>query len=248
MPTLHLLGTGAAASDGARTTTMLAVETATGTLLVDCGGDAAQRLRLQGLEPSALTAIVITHEHADHVAGFPLLIERMWLEGRRDPIDVYGIESAIDQARRVHDAFDTSAWPGYPEVRFHVVAPGERSPVLEGFGLRVEASPGSHSVPSVGLRISTDAGGVLAYSGDTAYDPAIVRLAQGADLLVHEATDEPCMHSRVEDATRVATEADVGHLVLVHLPPGFDAGDGPHRARAAFERVTIGTDGASFGF
>ena len=248
MPTLHLLGTGAAASDGTRTTTMLAVQTATGTLLVDCGGDAAQRLRAHGLEPAALSAIVITHEHADHVAGFPLLIERMWLAGRRDPIDVYGIASAVAQARRIHDAFDTDAWPGYPALRYHVVEPTERAPVLDGFGLSVEASPGTHSVPCVGLRISADDGGVLTYSGDTAYDPAIVRLARGADLLVHEATDEACIHSRVEDATRVAHEARAGHLVLVHLPPGFDAGDGASRARAAFARTSVGRDGATFVF
>lgn len=246
MPTLHLLGTGAAASDGTRTTTMLAVETASGALLIDCGGDAAQRLRAHGLDPAALSAIVITHEHADHVAGFPLLLERMWVSGRRDTVDVYGIAPAIAQARRVHDAFDTSGWPGYPAVRYHEVALHEDAGVLEGFGLSVRASPGRHSVPSVGLRISADRGGVLAYSGDTAYEPAIVRLAHGADLLVHEATDESSIHSRVEDAARVAHEARVGHMVLVHLPPGFDAGDGPSRARAAFERTSVGTDGATF--
>jgi ribonuclease Z len=246
--TLHLLGTGAAASDGARTTTMLAVEANAGVLLIDCGGDAAQRLRAHGLEPAALAAIVITHEHADHVAGFPLLLERMWLGGRRDPIDVYGIEPAMAQARRLHDAFDTSAWPGYPSVRYHAFAHEEGAPVLTGFGLHVHAAPGTHSVPTVGLRIAAEGGGVLAYSGDTAYDPAIVRLARGADLLVHEATDESPMHSRVEDAARVALEAGVGRLVLVHLPPGFDVNGGPDRARAAFEHTTIGEDGARFTF
>ena len=248
MPTLHLLGTGAAASDGSRTTTMLAIETETGAMLVDCGGDAAQRLRAHGLEPAALSAILITHEHADHVAGFPLLLERMWLGGRRGPVDVYGIEPALAQARRVHDAFDTSAWPGYPSVRYHPVAPAEGAPVVDGFGLRVTASPGTHSVPTIGVRIESDGGGVLAYSGDTAYDQAIVRLARGADLLVHEATDESPMHSRVEDAARVAREAAVGALVLVHLPPGFESGDGPARASAAFERVHVGADGARFTF
>lgn len=248
MATLHLLGTGAAASDGSRTTTMLAVETSRGVLLVDCGGDAAQRLRAHGLDPAALSAIVITHEHADHVAGFPLLLERMWLAGRRSPIDVYGIAPAIAQAKRVHDAFDTSDWPGYPQLRYHVVDQAEEAPVLEAVGLRVLASPGSHSVPSVGLKVIAERGGVMVYSGDTSYDPSIARLARGADLLVHEATDEACMHSLVEDATRVANEAGVERLVLVHLPPGFESGDGPRRARAGFERVSVGADGDRYSF
>jgi len=246
---LHLLGTGAAASDGSRTTTMLAFEQGATLLLVDCGGDAAQRLAAHGLDPAALSAIILTHEHADHVAGFPLLLERMWLAGRQAPVDVYGIEPALAQARRVHDAFDTSAWPNYPAVRYHPVAIGEHAPVLEDDAFAVIASPGRHSVPSVGLRLREQTSGrVVAYSGDTGYAEAIVRLAQGADLLVHEATDHPETHSLAQDAGRVAHEAAVGALVLVHLPPGFDAGDGLQRARAVFPHTTAGADGATLTF
>lgn len=223
---------------------MLAIAWPGGTVLVDCGGDAAQRLRSHGLDPADLDAVVVTHEHADHVAGFPLLLERMWLAGRRRAVDVYGVAPALAQVRRIHDAFDTSTWPGYPALRYHEVATREGAPVLAQAGLTLTASPGTHSVPSVGLRAEVG-GRVLAYSGDTAYDASIVRLARDADVLVHEATDESPMHSRVEDAARVAREAGARALVLVHLPPGFDAGDGPTRARAAFPNVTIATDGAT---
>jgi len=247
--TLHLLGTGAAASDGRRTTTMLAVETATDLVLVDCGGDAAQRLAAHGLDPTALTAVIVTHEHADHVAGFPLLLERLWLGGRSAPVDVYGIEPALAQARRVHDTFDVSAWPGYPERRYHTVGIQAGSAVLATPGLRVTAAPGTHSVPCVGLRFEDlDGGGLLAYSGDTAFSPTIVALARGAQLLVHEATDEPPMHSRPEEAARAAVEAGADALVLVHLPPGFDEGDGLARARTVFPNVNAGVDGARFEF
>jgi len=247
--TLHLLGTGAAATDGSRTTTMLAVEQPDELLLIDCGGDAAQRLRAQGLEGTRVTAILLTHEHADHVAGFPLLMERLWLAGRRTAVDVYGIEPALAQAKRVHDAFDVSAWTDYPELRYHPFAYTEDTPVFESAALRVRATPGEHSVPCVGLRIEDRlGGGVLAYSGDTAYAPAIVRMARGADLLVHEATDNPPFHSRVEDAARAAREAEARSLVLVHLPPGADQVDFGQRARAVFTNVTVGEDGARFAF
>lgn len=249
MATLHLLGTGAAASDGRRTTTMLAVETASDLVLVDCGGDAAQRLAAHGLDPAAITATIVTHEHADHVAGFPLLLERLWLAGRSAPLDVYGIEPALAQARRVHDAFDVSAWPAYPERRYHTVSDEAGALVLATPGLRVSAAPGTHSVPCVGLRFEDlVGGGVLAYSGDTAFSRTIVALARGAQLLVHEATDQSAMHSRPEEAAQAAVEAGAGALVLVHLPPGFDEGDGLARARAVFPNVNAGVDGARFEF
>jgi ribonuclease Z len=247
---LHLLGTGAALSDALRTTTMLAFETSDDVLLVDCGGDVVQRLLAHGIDLDRIGALVVTHEHADHVSGFPLLMERLWLSGRRRPLTVYGIAPAIAQARRAHDAFDTASWPEYPGATYVEVAQDPGATVLESDHWRVTAAPGIHSVPSVGLRVEDrHAGGVAAYSGDTSFAAAIVDLARGADILVHEASDEPVMHSRPSDAARAALEAGAKRLVLVHLPPGFAGDDGrADEARAIFPDVTVGEDGATFEF
>ena len=113
-PILYLLGTGATVSDPHRTTTMLALEGRDSVVVIDCGGDVVQRLVACDVEPSKVDALIVTHEHPDHVSGFPLMMERLWLYGRRRPLDVYGIAPAIEQARRVHDAFDTSSWPRVP--------------------------------------------------------------------------------------------------------------------------------------
>ena len=170
MATLHLLGTGAAFSDGDRTTTMLAVENAGSVIVVDCGGDAVQRLLACGVQLDKIAALIVTHEHADHVSGFPLLMERLWLSGRRDPLPVYGIAPAIDQARRIHDAFDTSSWPGYPGVHYSEVAHEEGAVVLADRNWKVTASPGRHAVPVVALRFQDRHGdGEMTYSCDTEY-------------------------------------------------------------------------------
>ena len=68
-------------------------------------------------------------------------------------------------------------------------------------------------------------GKMLAYSGDTAYSPALARAARGADLLIHDSTfdetqrvlaDEKA-HSTAADAARTAKEAKVKQLLLFHL-------------------------------
>jgi ribonuclease Z len=249
MATLHLLGTGAALSDAGRTTTMLAIQNDSSTLVVDCGGDVVQRLLAAGIDLETVDAMIVTHEHADHVAGFPLFVERMWLAGRRRAIDVYGIRPAIDQARRCWEAFDTSSWEDVPELRYQEVALAEGAAVLEDEHWRVSASPGEHGVPVVGLRVEDVRGsGVIAYSADTARSDSIARLAEAADLLVHEAMREPARgHTTYEDAAHVARQAGVGRLILVHLPP--DARD-EHLAdaRRSFADTQLGSDGDTFVF
>ncbi|HLU82852.1 MAG TPA: MBL fold metallo-hydrolase, partial [Trueperaceae bacterium] len=159
MATTHLLGTGAALSDKDRTTTMLAVTGSTSLVLIDCGGDAAHRLLASNLQLGAVTALIVTHEHADHAAGFPLLMERLWLAGIGERFDVYGIASALRQVQRIHEAFDTSSWPRYPTIHYHEVAHVENAPVLETDDLLITAYPGRHAVPVVGLRVVDKASG-----------------------------------------------------------------------------------------
>ncbi|HEV2149312.1 MAG TPA: MBL fold metallo-hydrolase [Longimicrobiaceae bacterium] len=248
MPTLHLLGTGAALSDASRTTTMLAFESAGSAIVVDCGGDVVQRLMAAGIDPDRIEALVVTHEHADHVSGFPLFMEKVWLAGRRRPVPVHGPAPALSQARRIWEAFDTGGWEGVPEILWREVALEEGAVVLESDAWHVTAAPGTHSVPVIGVRVEDRRGsGVAAYSCDTEESDAIARLARGADLLVHEATGGFGGHTSVEGAARVAARAEAGRLVLVHLPPEV-GGEELARARETFPRVELGEDGARYEF
>jgi len=248
MPTLHLLGTGAAISDGSRTTTMLAFESDGHSVVVDCGGDVVQRLLAHELSLEKIEALILTHEHPDHVAGFPLFMERIWLSGRSAPIPVLGPEPALSQARRCFETFDTSGWEGLPEIEWQTVALSEGAPVLRNGRWRITASPGDHSVPVIGVRVEAAGGGSVAYSCDTAYSEAIVRLAKDARILVHEAAPEEMPgHSTVEEAARAAQQAGAERLVMVHLPPGVSDED-LEAGRKFFSDLEFGRDGASYRF
>lgn len=248
MAVLHLLGTGSAFSDARRTTTMLAFESGGRTLVVDCGGDVIQRLQAAGVELAGIEGMIVTHEHADHVGGFPLFIEKLWLFGRRDPIPVYGIEAAIAQARRAWECFDTASWKGVPEIQWHRVDHAPGAEVLRNERWRVTAAPGIHPVPVVGVRVEAAGGGVVAYSCDTNPSPEITALAAGADILVHEAQKEPTtMHSTYAQAADVAFRSGARRLVLVHLPPNAEESD-LAEARGIFAHTELGEDGARYAF
>jgi ribonuclease Z len=65
---------------------------------------------------------------------------------------------------------------------------------------------------------NTDTGRAAVYSADTEPCAALVRLAAGADLLLHEATGEHPGHSTPAEAAEVAREAGVARLALIHYP------------------------------
>ncbi len=241
--TIHLLGTGASVSDTDRTTTMLAFEEAGEYFLVDCGADAARELARADLDPAQLQAIVLTHEHPDHVSGFALLIEKMWLLGRREPIPIYGPPSAIRVARTCFQSYATDRWEGLPEREYHEIEMASGAHVFATDAFRVTCAPVDHPVPTVGLRVEAASGAIAAYSADTAKAESVTDLARGASVLVHEATGHlPGVHASAEEAAETARESGVSRLVLVHIPPGC-SDDDLVDARSIFPHTSWGHDG-----
>ncbi|MFC7403272.1 MBL fold metallo-hydrolase [Citricoccus sp. GCM10030269] len=127
-------------------------------------------------------------------------------------------------------------------------------PLAPAFAFRFDVRADSVDDAGSGANESAD-GGAVVISGDTAYTDNLVRLADGAGLLLHEALDFAFMerqyrerpdatsraslehhhksHSSVADAIRVAEQARVPRLALHHLVPGtvdrqhwLDAGTG----------------------
>jgi ribonuclease BN (tRNA processing enzyme) len=84
-----------------------------------------------------------------------------------------------------------------------------------------------HPVETYGIRLE-HGGRTLAYSADTGPCDALHALADGADLLLCEASflhgkeDIPDLHLNGREAGEHAARADVGRLVLTHIPPWTD--------------------------
>ena len=96
MPKLIILGTAHAIPDENHENTHLALIGEQRQVLIDCTGSPVVRLKKAGIDLNSLTDIFLTHFHPDHVAGIPSLLMSMWLLGRRDPLNIYGLQYTLD--------------------------------------------------------------------------------------------------------------------------------------------------------
>ncbi len=193
--------------------------------LVDCADSPIPRLEQAGLDPLKITALFVTHFHPDHVYGLPALLLGLFLLERREgrglehPLDIYARPEVMARIEPLIAIFEPHTWWGEePPLRYHFVEPLAGVQVGEAAGFTVTATPTRHSVPSMAVRFDWhgDPRRSFAYSSDTAPAEEVVALARGAHLLFHEASGEGHGHTSPADAGRIAAQAAVERLVLIH--------------------------------
>ena len=212
-----ILGSGYAVPDETQDNTHLLITQGKRVVLVDTASNPIVRLRKAGIQFDDLSEIILTHFHPDHVSGVPLLLMGMWLLGRKRPIGIYGFEHTLDRVRAMIDLYDLFTWPDFYKVDFHRIPQEEMTIVIEDDGLRITASPVKHLIPTLGLRVDfIPEGRVMTYSCDTEPCPQVEKLAEGADVLIHEAAGAMKGHSSPEQAAKIASQAKVKQLYLIH--------------------------------
>jgi ribonuclease BN (tRNA processing enzyme) len=190
-------------------------------LVLDFGNGALGVLqRFAGL--FSIDAICLSHLHADHCVdlGAYWVARQYTPDGPRPPIGVY---SPPGTAERVAGFGGEGLEAVQARFGFVDLAPG----AFEIGPFRVAVDHVNHPVETFGFRVE-HAGWRLAYSGDTGESEALVRLAEGADLLLCEASFldgpgyRPNLHLTARQAAEHAARAGVGQLVLTHLVPWND--------------------------
>lgn len=219
MARIIILGTSNAIPDLDHENTHMAIVGNDGVVLIDCVGSPKVRLEKAGIQLTSISDLILTHFHPDHVSGVPLLLMNMWLSGREDPLRIYGLHHCLERVEDVLSLYHWDKWPEFFPVAFHRLPEREFIQVLERDGLRVFSSPVRHLIPTIGLRLeNSDVGRSIVYSCDTEPCPSVVRLASGANILIHEATGAGMGHSSASQAGSVARESGVGELILIHYP------------------------------
>ncbi len=237
MAKLIFLGTSNAIPDENHENTHMVVVGKQRTILIDCVNSAILRLQKVGVDYKDLTDLIVTHFHPDHVSGVPQLLMNMWLMGHQRPLSIFGLQYTLDRIEDLMGFYGWSEWPNFFPVTFYRLPSEELTPVLESDEFRIQASPVQHFIPNIGLRIEfIEANKVVAYSCDTEPCPQVTRLAEGADLLIHEASGDLPGHSSAAQAGKAAREAEAGSLYLIHYPTGpFACADLVQEAREQYQ-------------
>lgn len=220
MTELIVLGSAASVPDAEHDTVSLALRGAEGSILIDCGGSPLHKLARFGVEQEEIRAVILTHHHADHLYGLPILVQGLWLGGRQAPLPVYGPQQALDRAQKLLELFHLAEREGMFALSWHPVPLREGRRVLSLGDIQITAAPVVHAgTDTLALRFEDRTSQrAIVYSADTEPCPALARLAAGADLLLHEATGDYAGHSLPEEAAELAREAGVGQLALIHYP------------------------------
>ncbi|NYH79652.1 ribonuclease BN (tRNA processing enzyme) [Actinopolyspora biskrensis] len=198
-------------------------------VVVDLGYGTLPRLLSLLESPAAdgLDAVVITHEHPDHVVDLHGLFRARWFGRRGAPsLPLYAPREVFDRLQAFEDGTNEAL------IRVFEPWPLPARPYRCGpFRLDSVALP--HFVPNAGVRLASSEATVV-YTGDTGPDPAVVELASEADLFVAEATDR---HQRpgvaesdsdrrcdltAREAAALAARAHAERLLLTHFRPGND--------------------------
>jgi len=135
-----------------------------------------------------IKAILLTHQHYDHVRDIPAIAMNLFLRGA---------EITIYSAPVVHDIvtthlLDDKLYPNFhqqppnnPTLRFSVIKP-LKAKLIEGYS--VLAVPVNHSTPTVGYQVSSPDGKVVFYTGDTGPGVASCWRHVSPQLLIIEVT------------------------------------------------------------
>jgi ribonuclease BN (tRNA processing enzyme) len=225
---LIVLGSGTAVPHPQRSSSGYWLETANGSLLLDCGASAIHRMAQENLDWANLDAIWISHFHLDHIGGLTPFLFGMKnapdTQKRRKPLRIFGAKGL----KKLLENFDKAN--GYKlfaqpfPVEIVEVAPLENFEILPETEAVALDTP--HTVESLAIRITDENDKTIVYTSDTGFTKEIGTFASDADLLVMECSffkDKPIeKHLELSEAIYLVRYAKPKRVVLTHFYAKWD--------------------------
>ena len=215
-------------------TTSILVQAGGKNYLVDAGEGCNRGLVLQGLAPSFVHAVIITHMHIDHTSGLPMLavLAQKYRRYAKDihPVCLLPDERAADVLKAWCDVnYDT-----IKDMEFRTYHEGE---AYSDDAIRITAYPNEHLSPikdreahSYSLKIEAEGKSVI-FSGDISdvahdFSDFNVDAAKDCDIAFLELT-----HYNPDKALKVWEKLRAKKVVFYHMATACQTEDGQIRIR-----------------
>ncbi len=177
---VYYLGTAGAGGPPGRARASLLIESKSVRVLIDFGEASSWRLDYLGLTLRDIDLIYVSHEHLDHWGG---LFDAAVMALARGGLSRLRIATHESITERVMGLIK----PTLPkEVRGSTEFLGISRELSIG-DLRISPVKSRHTVPTYGVVVS-DGDSIIYYTSDTTQTSDVVKVAELADLVIHEAT------------------------------------------------------------
>ena len=241
-----LLGTGSPLPSPHRAGPATLVRAGGANLLVDCGRGVVMRLAAAGVAAPAISAVLLTHMHSDHITDLNDIITTHWvMNAAPAPLKVFGPKGAkaLVEATLAMLAFDVKYRMDHhddlnsgPSVETAELSPGD---VFRVADCEISAHRTDHSpvFPTLGYRVTCN-GVVAALAGDTVPCAELDEMCRSAHVYVQTVIRDDLVrrvpvqrlqdildyHSTVAQAAQTAERAGVRTLMLTHYVPALIPG------------------------
>ena len=189
-----LLGTGSPIPDARRAGPSTLVRAGGQTFLIDCGRGVQQRMTAAGTGANALSALLLTHLHSDHIADLGDVIITRWVTTftARRPCRSSGRPAPPRWSSHADGVLAPTSATGSPTTPTSTTPPPSwrcTSTPRAWSGTRgvpIPAPPTDHRPvePTIGFRVE-HGGASVVLAGDTVPCAGLDALAAGAGALVH---------------------------------------------------------------
>ena len=214
-------------------------------ILFDGGSNVFSLRELHGDGP---LTVLMSHYHADHSVGLYALSAGIFFGREPQPeISVYGPAQAPEFLATCGE--DRPLWP--IPLPFSI----STAPDAFRFGeIEVRTCPVPHAGPTLAYRLTLPGGESLAFVTDTTAPGNYVEFIRGVDVLIHECAfpnareqwAHRTRHSSAGAVGRLARQAGVGLLYLMHLGPLSDGPAVLDEVRAEFSNTVLPVEGLEY--
>ena len=222
LKTFQILGCSGGVPTLERAVTCVMIKTIDYDIMIDCGEGSYLRWQKAGHKWKNLKYILITHMHPDHIGGlFPFLFYRK-LNNIESPLAIIGppnLEAYLS------DSFQHSGVNHNQDL--HYISIADHPTIKLEKGISLHAMEMKHKIPCWGYALEDGNHRKLVFITDTLINANTMKLAEKADVLIHEATfphhhrEKAMEHFHVTEiqAMEIADAAKVKRLVLTHFSP-----------------------------